>query len=68
MATQVRSVNVSSSINVIIMMLSQVRQDILNCGLMPKDIRLIRKKDTGKYLFKSNTLLLLINYPVLIFH
>lgn len=28
---------------------SQVRQDILNCGLMPKDIRLIRKKDTGNY-------------------
>lgn len=25
----------------------QVRQDILICGLMPKDIRLIRKKDTG---------------------
>ncbi|XP_034949197.1 LOW QUALITY PROTEIN: RNA-binding protein 5-like [Chelonus insularis] len=26
---------------------NDVRQDILNCGLMPKDIRLIRKKDTG---------------------
>lgn len=31
------------------MCVSQVRQDILNCGLMPKDIRLIRKKDTGNY-------------------
>ncbi|GLV40686.1 uncharacterized protein CBL_13813 [Carabus blaptoides fortunei] len=26
---------------------NDVRQDIINCGLMPKDIRLIRKKDTG---------------------
>ncbi|OXU23013.1 hypothetical protein TSAR_015536 [Trichomalopsis sarcophagae] len=26
---------------------NDVRQDILACGLMPKDIRLIRKKDTG---------------------
>lgn len=34
---------------IIMMYISQVRQDILNCGLMPKDIRLIRKKDTGNY-------------------
>lgn len=26
---------------------NDIRQDILRCGLMPKDIRLIRKKDTG---------------------
>ncbi|XP_014211033.1 RNA-binding protein 5 [Copidosoma floridanum] len=26
---------------------NDIRQDILTCGLMPKDIRLIRKKDTG---------------------
>ncbi|KAJ8679499.1 hypothetical protein QAD02_015286 [Eretmocerus hayati] len=26
---------------------NDIRQDIMNCGLMPKDIRLIRKKDTG---------------------
>ncbi|XP_069692847.1 RNA-binding protein 5-like isoform X2 [Periplaneta americana] len=26
---------------------NDIRQDILACGLMPKDIRLIRKKDTG---------------------
>ncbi|XP_069703228.1 RNA-binding protein 5-like [Periplaneta americana] len=26
---------------------NDIRQDILKCGLMPKDIRLIRKKDTG---------------------
>ncbi|KAF5296911.1 hypothetical protein FQA39_LY12268 [Lamprigera yunnana] len=26
---------------------NDIRQDILHCGLMPKDIRLIRKKDTG---------------------
>lgn len=25
----------------------QIRQDIIVCGLMAKDIRLIRKKDTG---------------------
>ncbi|KRT80869.1 RNA binding protein, partial [Oryctes borbonicus] len=26
---------------------NDIRQDIIQCGLMPKDIRLIRKKDTG---------------------
>ncbi|XP_017785465.1 PREDICTED: RNA-binding protein 5-like isoform X2 [Nicrophorus vespilloides] len=26
---------------------NDIRQDIIHCGLMPKDIRLIRKKDTG---------------------
>lgn len=44
------SQHLQAYITVIIMMcVSQVRQDILNCGLMPKDIRLIRKKDTGNY-------------------
>jgi RNA-binding protein 5/10 len=28
---------------------NDIRQDIIHCGLMPKDIRLIRKKDTGTY-------------------
>jgi RNA-binding protein 5/10 len=26
---------------------NDIRQDILRCGLMPEDMRLIRKKDTG---------------------
>lgn len=31
----------------------QIRQDILQCGMMPKDIRLIRKKETGNILTSS---------------
>lgn len=33
----------------------QIRQDIIVCGLMAKDIRLIRKKDTGNVV-SSNSL------------
>lgn len=47
------------------MCVSQVRQDILNCGLMPKDIRLIRKKDTGNYCI---ILILIHPYDVNIMH
>ena len=32
---------------------NDIRQDIIQCGLMPKDIRLIRKKDTGNLISLS---------------
>lgn len=29
----------------------QLKQEVMRCGLTPKDIRLLRKKDTGKKFF-----------------